>query len=71
MAGLYVESGHIACYRKRINVYVNGKHVAKCIRAKSGKNGFVEFAVTPIQIKGDNFLLKKIRGNVKISMSPR
>jgi hypothetical protein len=70
MAGLYVEAGDIACCRKRINVYINGKHVTKCIRAKSGKNGFVEFAVTPIRVSGDSFLVKKVRGNVKISMSP-
>lgn len=71
MAGLYVEHGDIACHRKRINVYVNGKHVSKCIRAKSGKNGFVEFYLSPLQVKNGDALRGKIRGNVKISMSPR
>jgi hypothetical protein len=71
MAELYLQAGDIACDRKRVTVSVNGKVIPKCIRAKSGKNGFVEFYLNPLQLKNCDALRGKMRGNVKISMSPR
>jgi hypothetical protein len=71
MAEFYVETGDIACHRKLVRVSLNGKRISKSTRAKSGKDGFVEFYKQPYQIVGGELVTVKLRGNVKISMSPR
>lgn len=54
---------------KRITVWLNGKKINKCVAAKSGKNGFVDFIGQHIKVKGDSVATTKKRGLVKISIS--
>ena len=53
----------------RVSARLNGRLIKRVIAAKSGRNGFVEYHPEPFKIKGDCFVSRKLRGNVKISIS--
>jgi len=54
---------------RQVKVTINGTPVKSVLSAKSGNNGFVEFLVRPLRRKGDCLVIRKIRGNVKITIS--
>lgn len=53
----------------KVKVRLNGICVDKCIAAKSGKNGFVEYLTNKLSAERDGFLSVKKRGNVKVSFN--
>lgn len=72
MSGFYIDADK-ATRRDligRIKVTLNGRPLKLVVAAKSGRNGFVEFFVRPLTIRGDAFVTKKLRGNVKVTLSP-
>tara|TARA_R110000751_G_scaffold91926_2_gene180099 strand:+ start:1528 stop:1749 length:222 start_codon:yes stop_codon:yes gene_type:complete len=52
-----------------VSFRLNGKIINKVVRAKSGKNGFVEYYPQPLTIKNDEVVRVKKRGNVKLSFN--
>ena len=68
--GIYMD--YDSCLRfnlvGKIRVNINGgSFIKEATRAKSGKNGFVEFAEYPVRFRNGDIAMKKLKGNVKIS----
>lgn len=52
-----------------VSIRLNGRKVKRCIAAKSGKNGFVEFIPQHPKVKNEELVTSKKRGVVKVSIS--
>ena len=55
----------------KVRIYLNGREVKRCVAAKHGRNGFVEYYPEPLRVKGDEVVSAKKRGNVKIAFNLR
>lgn len=75
MSGFYidVDKAERLGIIERVKVSLNGRKIKRVIAAKSGRNGFVEYLVYPLRVDrtGEEAQSVKLRGNVKITISPR
>lgn len=60
-------AAHLGCIGE-VTVKLHGKRVHRCVAAKSGTNGFVEYQEVPVRGSEEMRVVRK-RGNVKISFN--